>query len=126
MVVTMRMKGDFAKINGFLEKSLEAVHFGGLDKYGKMGVDALKNATPRDTGKTAESWFYEIERGNGEVKIVWKNSNENQGIPIALLIQYGHGNGRGAYIQGIDYINPAMKSVFNDIAEIAWKEVTSI
>lgn len=126
MVVEMKMKGDFKKINSFLEKSLERVKYGSLDKYGRMGVEALAQATPRDTGKTAESWSYEIVRKTGEISIIWKNSNRVDGYPIAVLIQYGHGNGKGAYITGVDYINPAMKSVFDNIADQAWKEVTGV
>ena len=96
-----------------------------LHKYGRKGVEALAAATPRDSGKTADSWSYEIiEEGNSS-KIVWKNSNIHDGVVIALLLQYGHGTGTGGYVQGTDYINPAVEGIFRQMADDAWKEVTS-
>lgn len=124
-MISFKQTGDFSKVNKFLEKVKEVFHTGDLDKYGKMGIDALRAATPVNTGKTASSWYYEIERINGSASIVWKNSNNNEGVPIAIILQYGHGTGWGGYVQGIDYINPAMRPVFEDIANQAWKEVTS-
>ena len=89
-----------------------------------MGVDALREATPRDTGKTANSWDYIIEETPDSVTITWTNSNENRSIPIALLIQYGHATRKGGWVSGIDYINPALKPIFEEIAKSAWEEVT--
>lgn len=114
-----RCSGDYGKAMKYLNKACDDNLFRGvLQKYGEMGVDALERATPVDTGKTASSWYYEIENkgSNGKVKrwsINWYNSNENKNVNIALLIQYGHGTYQGTYVQGIDYINPAMKPVFD-------------
>ena len=123
-MITFRQKGDFSKLNKYLERGKEAVKLGELDKYGREGVAALASATPTDSGLTARSWYYEIKRQNGSVSIVFKNSNINEGVPIAIILQYGHGTGTGGWVQGIDYINPAIQPIFNRIAENAWKEVT--
>lgn len=123
-MISFKQKGDFKRTNSFLEKVLEISEKGILDKYGSMGVEALKAATPKDTGTTAASWSYEIKHYNGGSKITWKNSNAPGGIPVAVLIQYGHATGNGGYVEGIDYINPAMKPIFDEIATNAWKEVT--
>lgn len=117
--------GNFSKTEKFLEKCKSLFNLSIFDKYGKMGVDALRSATPKRTGTTADSWFYEIEKSNNSIAIVWKNRNINKTVNIAVLIQYGHGTGTGGYVRGIDYINPAMKSVFQKIADDLWKEVTS-
>lgn len=93
-------------------------------KYGEMGVRALANATPKDSSKTANSWMYEAKVTNGSAAIYWSNTNVNAGVPIAVIIQYGHGTGTGGYVQGIDYINPAMKPVFKKMADEIWEEVT--
>lgn len=121
--IVFTQKGDFSKTTGFLERCRESVHRGILDKYGQEGVRALQEATPKDTGVTADSWSYEIIRGNNEVKIVWSNSNSADGIPIVVLIQYGHATGSGGYVQGRDFINPAIKPIFDAIAENSWKEL---
>ena len=94
-----------------------------LDEYGKKGVEALRQATPKDTGKTADSWFYEIKRSKESVSISFNNSNINDGVPIAVILQYGHGTRNGGWVEGRDYINPAIQPVFDEIAEEAWKEV---
>lgn len=117
-------KGDFKKTNSYFERLLELIKLGKLDAYGRRGVQALHDATPVDTGKTANSWNYEIVRRGEKVSIIWKNSNINDGVPIAIILQYGHGTRNGGYVTGIDYINPAIKPVFNDIARDIWKEVT--
>lgn len=96
-----------------------------LDKYGKRGVEALKAATPIDSGKTAASWSYEIEKTGNGYSIHWNNSNTNKGAKIAILLQYGHGTGTGGYVQGVDYINPALNSIFTEMANEAWKEVNN-
>lgn len=95
-----------------------------LRKYGKIGVDALMHATPIDSGRTAQSWDYEIEYGDGSAKIIWTNSNINDNVSVAMILQYGHGTGTGGYVQGIDYINPAMEPVFDNLVKDAWEEVT--
>lgn len=125
-MITFRQKGDFSKLSRYFEKMKEAAKLGVLDKYGREGVAALSSATPTRTGKTAGSWRYDIERQNGSVSIVFSNTNINKGIPIAIILQYGHGTGTGGWVQGRDYINPAIQPVFDKIADAAWKEVTSI
>lgn len=125
-MVSFHSKGDFSKSNRFLEKTLEAVKVGDLDKYGRIGVEALSAATPYDTGKTSQSWEYEITRSEKTVKIVFKNSNIVKGVPIAIILQYGHVTRNGGYVQGRDYINPAIRPIFDEIADSAWKEVTNV
>ena len=95
-----------------------------LRKYGELGVQALQRSTPKETGLTAASWYYEIKESNDGFTIEWKNRNSNKGVLIAAILQYGHGTGTGGYVRGVDYINPAMKPVFQQIADDAWKEVT--
>jgi hypothetical protein len=125
-LITFRQKGDFSKASRYLERLKEAAKLGVLDKYGREGVAALASATPTETGLTASSWTYEIERKGSSVSIVYKNSNINKGVPIAVILQYGHGTGTGGWVQGRDYINPAIQPVFDRIADEAWKEVTKI
>lgn len=125
-MIGFRQKGDFSKLSSYLEKAKEAARIGILDKYGREGVAALASATPVETGKTAGSWYYEIKRQNGSVSLVFNNSNINKGVPIAIVLQYGHGTGTGGWVQGRDYINPAIQPVFDRIAETAWKEVTKL
>lgn len=124
--ITFSQKGDFSKLNRYLERVKEAAKVGVLDKYGQMGVNALSAATPVDSGLTASSWYYEIHRNGGNVSIEFYNSNVNKGVPIAIILQYGHGTGTGGWVQGRDYINPAIQPVFDKIAEEAWKEVTRL
>lgn len=125
-MISFRQKGDFSKLNRFLEKAKGAAHLSVLDKYGREGVAALSSATPVESGKTADSWFYEIERKKGSATIVFKNSNINNGVPIAIILQYGHGTGTGGWVEGRDYINPAIQPIFDRIANAAWEEVTKI
>ena len=123
-MIGFRQKGDFAKLTRFLEKAKNAVHLGILDKYGREGVAALASATPLDSGKTASSWYYEVQHGEGTASINFYNSNVNKGVPIAIILQYGHGTGTGGWVQGRDYINPAIQPIFDKIANEAWREVT--
>ena len=122
-MLTFREKGNFEKLNTFFEKMKDVVNVSCLDEYGKKGVEALRQATPKDTGKTADSWFYEIKRSKESVSISFNNSNINDGVPIAVILQYGHGTRNGGWVEGRDYINPAIQPVFDEIAEEAWKEV---
>lgn len=122
-MIGIRQKGDFKNLSSFLEKSKEAFNIGILDKYGKQGVAALQAATPRDSGKTAESWYYEIYRDNSTVSLTFHNSNIVKGVPIAIILQYGHATGTGGYVEGIDYINPSLRPILDKIAEEVWKEV---
>ena len=122
-MVTFKHKGNFERTDRLLKGAKEKKYLKVLDKYGQEGVAALAAATPTDSGLTAESWDYKIQYGSGGYKIMWTNSNVNDGVPIAIIIQYGHGTGTGGYVQGRDYINPAMRSVFDNIADKAWEEV---
>lgn len=123
-MIKFSTKGDWSRTNSFLERALNVFNLGELDKYGREGVRALSAATPKDTGETASSWYYRIKRTKAGAKIEWLNSSQNQGIPIVILLQYGHGFRTGGYVEGIDFINPALKPVFEEIAENAWKELT--
>lgn len=122
-MITIKKQGDYKKANSYLEKLLEIVHLGILDKYGRKGVEALRAATPKESGKTANSWSYEISHSENSASITWSNSNTNRGYNIAILIQYGHGTGTGGYVRGTDYVNPAMKDVFEQIANEVAKEI---
>ena len=125
-MIRFRQKGDFSKLTRFLERAKEVVKIGDLDRYGRAGVAALASVTPTDSGLTANSWYYEVERGNGVTKIIFNNSNIQNGVPIAVILQYGHGTGTGGWVEGRDYINPAIQPIFDEIAENAWKEVTKL
>ena len=119
-------RGDFSKTFRYLGKAKDAVKIGDLDKYGREGVAALASATPIDTGRTADSWEYKIERTKDTVSISFNNTNIQNGVPIAILLQYGHGTGTGGWVQGRDYINPAIQPIFDKIADNAWREVTKL
>lgn len=123
-MIRLRHKGDFSKLTRYFEKVKEVVRLGDLDKYGREGVAALASATPMDTGETASSWYYQIEHNNGSAKIAFHNSHIHDGVPIAIILQYGHGTGTGGWVQGRDYINPVIQPLFDKIADEAWKEVT--
>lgn len=123
-MITFVQKGDFSKTDKFLEKLLNIAKLGTLDKYGKMGVDALSAATPVETGLASRSWIYEIERSKDGTSIIWSNTDIEGGCSVVLLLQYGHATRGGTYVKGVDFINPAMKPVFDQIAEEAWREVT--
>ena len=125
-MITFRHKGDFKKTTRYLEKTKEVFHLGILDKYGREGVAALASATPVDSGLTANSWYYEIENNKGSITISFLNSNIQNGVPIAVILQYGHGTGTGGWVQGRDYINPAIRPFFDRIVADAWKEVTKL
>lgn len=125
-MISFRQKGDFSKLNSFFERAKNIVKAGDLDKYGREGVAALASATPIESGLTASSWYYKIERQNGSVTINFYNSNINEGVPIAIILQYGHGTGNGGWVEGKDYINPAIQPLFDKIANDAWKEVTKL
>ena len=125
-MITFRQKGDFSKLTRFLERVKETVRLGDLDKYGRQGVAALSSATPIDSGLTAESWYYEIENKKGSATITFYNSNVQNGVPIAIVLQYGHGTRNGGWVQGRDYINPAIQPIFDEIVNEAWREVTKL
>jgi len=123
-MVTVKHRGNFNNLERFFKNTRNADIRRILASYGEQGVRALAAATPTDTGKTASSWGYEIVANKGSFSLVWTNSNVNNGIPIAILIQYGHATGNGSYVQGLDYINPALRPIFEAIAEQTWREVT--
>ena len=125
-MITFRSKGDFSKTIRYLEKVKNAKMNSIFDKYGQDGVAALASATPVDSGETANSWNYKVEIQNGSATISFYNTHVNQGVPIAIILQYGHGTGTGGWIKGRDYINPAIQPIFDKIVNEAWKEVTSI
>ena len=124
MKIKVFQKGDFKKTEKFLQGAKLIDIRGLLKRYGEAGVRALASATPKDTGETASSWGYEIQTDHTGARVIWTNSNIKNGIPIAIILQYGHGTGGGGYVQGRDYINPALQSIFDQLADAAWKEVT--
>ena len=123
-MIEFEQKGDFSKLTRYLERAKETVKLGDLDRYGRAGVNALSSATPVRTGLTASSWHYTIENSNGIASISFHNSNIQNGVPIAIILQYGHGTRNGGWVQGRDYINPAIQPIFDSIVEKAWREVT--
>lgn len=125
-MISFRHKGDFSKVTHYFEKAKKTARNLDFDKYGKQGVAALTSATPVDTGLTSKSWYYEIEKKNGQVRISFCNSNIQNGVPIAIILQYGHGTRNGGWVEGRDYINPAIQPIFDEIANKAWKEVTML
>lgn len=122
--ITIKHRGGFNKTNKFLNTMVSADRYSKLDDYARDGVAALAAATPTRSGKTASMWSYEIDRSDSGVKITWTNDNINKGVPIAIILQYGHGTGTGGYVQGQDYINPAIKPIMDRIADGVWEEVT--
>lgn len=125
-MIKITQSGSFDKTTKFLEAMQKGKLFASLSRYGQIGVNALANATPKESGKTASSWTYEITDSGGSYTIQWLNTNTNRGVNIAIILQYGHGTGTGGYAQGRDYINPAMRPIFDRIAQEAWREVTSL
>ena len=123
-MIRFKQKGDFSKVTHYFERVRRAAKNVDLEKYAKRGVDALQKATPVDTGKTANSWYYEITKEQNLTRISFCNSNINKGVPIAIILQYGHGTNNGGWVQGRDYINPAIQPIFDELAKDAWKEVT--
>lgn len=122
-MITFSHKGNFSKTKNFL-KGNHKLTLADLKKFGDLGVSVLAEATPYDTGTTARSWYYDIVDDNGTISIEWKNSNIVDGVPIAVILQYGHATGTGGWVEGRDYINPAIQPIFDLIAESAWKELT--
>lgn len=124
-MIVVEAKGNFKRLDAFLNKMSRGDLFKALDKFGRDGVNALASATPIDSGMTASAWNYEIRSSGGSWTITWSNSHIVDGVPIAIILQYGHGTGTGGYVQGRDYINPAIQPVMDRIAENVWKAVTS-
>lgn len=126
MGFSFRHKGDFRKTEKLLKKTMDRDYRKILDQYGQYGVYALSDATPVESGETAASWSYEIIQNKSSISVVWKNSNINKGVNIAIILQYGHATRNGGYVEGRDYINPALRPIFDKLAESAWREVTSV
>ena len=116
--------GDYRKLNNYFQKLLSIAHVSILDKYGKKGVEALSAATPIATGETAHSWYYTIEHEKGVSKLIFSNTHVQDGVNIAVILQYGHATRNGAWVEGIDYINPALQPVMQAISDEIWREVT--
>lgn len=125
-MIQIKQRGNFNKTEKFLKKSFGRNYKNVLEKYGQQGVSALSAATPVDSGLTAVSWSYEIIQNKDSISVVWNNSNINKGVNIAIILQYGHGTRNGGYVRGRDYINPALKPIFDKMAAAAWKEVTRL
>lgn len=126
-MIKLEQHGDFSKLSRYLEKVKHALRISILDKYGKRGVEALSSATPVDSGLTASSWYYEIKAdGSRSWTLSFWNSNVNEGVPIAIILQYGHGTRNGGWVEGRDYINPAIQPIFDELVDDAWKEVTKV
>lgn len=123
-MITIKSRGSFRKTRSFLKRLTEFDYMRILVKYAEQGVQALRDATPIDSGKTAASWGYRITEKDGSYTLSFINSNIVDGVPIAVILQYGHATGNGGYVQGRDYINPAIRPIFDRIAKEAWKEVT--
>lgn len=117
-------RGSFKNTEAFLERNKKMDIYNTLRKYGEAGVEALREYTPKDTGETANAWSYEIVETSKGYRIYFRNSHVNKGVPIAIILQYGHGTGTGGYVEGRDYINPALQPVFTSLADEAWEEVT--
>ena len=121
-MIVFRQKGNFSKTEKMLkEKSIDIKK---IKKYADLGIEALMSNTPKDTGLTASSWYYTIEKDNGIIKITYCNSNIKDGVPIAVILQYGHATNNGGWVEGKDYINPSIQPIFDEIANKMWKEVT--
>lgn len=123
-MIRYRQKGSFKNLTMFLERAQKTFDIGILDKYGQQGVAALSSATPIDSGKTANSWGYVIEQKKDSVTITFTNTNIQNGVPIAIILQYGHGTSNGGWVEGRDYINPALRPIFDKLVDEAWREVT--
>lgn len=123
MGIKLHYDGRSRNTERFLEKAKTKTFYDRIAKYAEQGVEALRQSTPKDTGNTASAWGYNIEYGKDTVKISWTNSSENQGIPITILLQYGHGTRGGTYVEGTDYINPALDKVISDMVEHVWRQV---
>lgn len=123
-MITVKTKGDHDKMKRYFKRASKVSPYGILQRYGEIGLEALRTATPRDTGLTANSWYYEIAYDGGQYYLNFFNSNIQNGIRVAIILDVGHGTGTGGYVQGKNYIQPAIRPIFDQIANAAWKEVT--
>lgn len=122
-MISIKQKGDFSKLTTYLKKQKDGPDISIFHHYGATGVSNLRAATPKRSGVTASSWDYTVEQNKDVYKLIFTNSNENKGVPIAIILQYGHQTGTGGWVYGNDYINPALKPIFDDLANELWKEV---
>jgi len=125
-MITLNQRGSFKNVEKFLSKATKSEYLRLLDQYGKAGVSALASATPVDSGLTASSWGYTVSVKKNSYSVTWTNSNIQNGVPIAIILQYGHGTKNGGYVVGRDYINPAIQPIFDKLANQAWREVTNV
>lgn len=121
-MIVFRQKGNFSKTEKMLKE--KSINIKKIKKYADLGIEALMSNTPKNTGLTASSWYYTIEKDNGIIKITYCNSNIQDGVPIAVILQYGHATNNGGWVEGKDYINPSIQPIFDEIANKMWKEVT--
>lgn len=125
-MISFRHKGDFSRATRYLSNVKAAAKSINLERFGEEGVAALASATPVDTGLTASSWYYKIERKNGSITISFNNSNIQNGVSIAIILQYGHGTRNGGWVEGRDYLHPTIRPIFDKIVNEAWREVTKL
>lgn len=125
-MISFRQSGSFSKTEKFLKKTMGKDYLKVLEQYAQKGVEALSAGTPIESGETASSWYYQIIKKKDSISITWNNSNVNKGVNIAIILQYGHATRGGGYVEGRDYINPALRPVFDDLADKAWKAVTKV
>ena len=125
-MVKVNQKGDFKRITTYLVNTKSKKLLKKLDEFGRIGVEALRNATPVDSGLTASSWYYEVKQTARGASLAFHNSNVNKHVNVAIILQYGHGTGTGGWVEGRDYINPAIQPIFDRLADEAWKEVTRV
>lgn len=125
-MIVLTYKGNLKKTSDFLENAKKFNPKTILERYAQQGVQALMSATPTDSGKTANSWGYEITIATGSYSITWTNSNLVDGVPLVILLHYGHGTRNGGYVEGRDFINPALRPIFDSLADAAWKEITRL
>lgn len=123
-IIELKSSGNFKKTEKFFNRALDGDFYKHLNDYGQKGVDALYALTPKDTGETADSWIYEVNYNKNSVRIVWRNTKSTNQVPIVILLQYGHLTRNGSFIHGIDFVNPAIQPIFQEIAESIWEEVT--
>lgn len=126
MAIEFTQKGDFSNTERYLNRLKQLKIQGILNKYGQIGVNVLSSATPQESGETAASWGFKTVIRPGYYSIRWYNTHQNKGAPIAVMLQYGHGTGTGGYVQGRDYINPAVRPIFEELANEVWREVTRV
>lgn len=124
-MIKLKSNGSFSKTYKYLNKIDKLSMSGKFNEYGKRGVEELRKATPKDTGKTANSWDYKVVKGSKNISVIWFNTNEVDNVNIAVVIQYGHATKNGGFVRGIDYINPAIKPIFEDMAKEIWEEIKS-